>query len=47
MTLTTAMMAGHVAGAVAGEQGGCAGAAAEATSALKLENGDEDGVVID
>ena len=47
MTLTTTTMAGNVAGAAAGEQGGRAGAAAEAASALNLENGDDDGVVVD
>ncbi len=40
-------MAGNMAGAVVGEQGGCAGAVAEAVSALNLENGDDNGVVID
>ncbi len=47
MTLTTTTMAGNVAGAAAGEWGGCAGAAAEAASALNLENGDDNGVVVD
>ena len=47
MTSTTTKMAGNVAGAAAGEQGGCVGAAAEAASVLNLENGDDDGVVVD
>ncbi len=40
-------MAGNVAGAAAGEQGGRVGAAAEAASALNLENGNDNSVVID
>ena len=47
MTLTTTTMTGYTAGAAMGEQGGRAGAAAEATSVLNLENSDDDGVVID
>jgi hypothetical protein len=47
MTLTTATMAGNVAGAAMGERGGRAGAAAEATSAFSLENGNDNGVVVD
>ena len=47
MTLTTATMAGNVAGAAMGERGGRAGAAAEATSAFSLENGNDNVVVVD
>ena len=36
-----------VAGVAAGEQGGGAGAAAEAASGLDIENGDDNGIVID
>ena len=37
----------HVQPRAVGEQGGRAGAAAEAASALNLENGDDNGVVVD
>ena len=47
MTLMTTTMAGNVAGAAVGEQGGRAGTVVEAVSALKLENGNDDGIVVD
>ena len=47
MTLMTTTMAGNVAGAAVGEQGGRAGTVVEAVSALKLENGNDDSIVVD
>ncbi len=47
MTSTTMTMDGNMAGVVAGERGGRAGAAAEAAAALNLENGDDNGIVVD
>ena len=47
MTLTTTIMASKVVGAAGGKRGGYNGAAAEAMSALNLENGNDNGVVVD